>query len=170
VTVNLTAGTALDGFGDTDTLANFENVKGSVFTDVITGNVAANVLEGLAGNDRLDGMAGKDKLMGGAGEDTFAFTTALAAANVDQITDFNVVDDTIQLENGVFTALTTTGALAAGAFRIGAAAADADDRIIYNSATGDLFYDSNGNAAGGSVQFADLATGLALTAADFLVS
>ena len=63
--------------------------------------------------------------------------------------------DTIQLENLIFKALgTTTGTLSANKFFKGAAAHDADDRIIYNSATGALIYDANGNVAGGVVQFA----------------
>ena len=57
--------------------------------------------------------------------------------------------------------------LSADAFHIGATAADAEDRIVYNSATGQLFFDSNGNAAGGSTLFANLTTGLALTNTDF---
>ncbi len=40
---------------------------------------------------------------------------------------------------------------------------------IYNSATGALFYDSNGSAAGGAVQFATLSKGLGMTNADFLI-
>ena len=60
------------------------------------------------------------------------------------------------------------GVLNADAFHVGTAAADAEDRIIYNSTTGGLFYNSNGNAAGGSTQFAKLAAGLALTNADFV--
>ena len=61
------------------------------------------------------------------------------------------------------------GVLNADAFHIGAAAADAQDRIVYNSATGDLFFNSNGNAAGGSTLFAKLDTGLALSNTDFYV-
>ena len=76
--------------------------------------------------------------------------------------------DKIYLDNAVFGVL-ADGALAAGAFRSGTAAADADDRIIYNSATGALFYDADGNGAGAAVQFATLSTGLALSASDFLV-
>ncbi|TIM05335.1 MAG: calcium-binding protein, partial [Mesorhizobium sp.] len=49
------------------------------------------------------------------------------------------------------------------------AAADANDRIIYNAATGTLTYDTNGNAAGGAVQFANIGAGLALSNADFIV-
>ena len=57
----------------------------------------------------------------------------------------------------------------AGAFKIGSAATDIDDRIIYNSATGALSYDTNGSIAGGNTLFAKLDKGLALTNAEFLV-
>ena len=46
---------------------------------------------------------------------------------------------------------------------------DADDRIIYETDTGWLNYDSNGSAAGGSVRIAWLAANLTLTHADFAV-
>jgi hypothetical protein len=46
---------------------------------------------------------------------------------------------------------------------------DADDRIIYETDIGRLWYDSNGNAAGGNYLFADLASSLALTNADFFI-
>ena len=59
------------GSGDSDTLANIENVTGSAFDDVITGDANANVLSGLGGNDTLDGGLGDDTLQGGAGDDTY---------------------------------------------------------------------------------------------------
>ena len=85
------------------------------------------------------------------------------------MTDFNVPLDTIWLENAVFTKIVGTGRMTTGQFFKGTAAHDADDRIVYNSATGALIYDSNGSAAGGAVQFATLAKGLALTNADFVI-
>ena len=77
------------------------------------------------------------------------------------------VDDIPAGKLGIFTGL-AAGTLNADAFHIGAAAADAEDRIIYNSATGALSFDSNGNAAGGVIRFAQLTAGLALTNADFV--
>ena len=73
VTVNLTTGTAADGYGGTDTLSNIENVRGSRdFNDVITGNLQDNKLEGLGGNDNLSGGDGNDLLIGGLGNDLLA--------------------------------------------------------------------------------------------------
>jgi serralysin len=68
----------------------------------------------------------------------------------------------------VFTGL-AAGALAPGAFRTGAAAADADDRILYNSASGALLFDVDGVGGAAAVQFATLSTGLVMTASDFTV-
>ena len=59
--------------------------------------------------------------------------------------------------------------LPADAFRIGAAAADATDRIIYNSATGDISYDSDGTGANAAILFAKVTPLTALTNADFFV-
>ncbi len=172
VTVNLTAGTAVDGFGRTDTLINIEAVRGTYYGDRLTGSAAANRLRGEDGNDMLNGRAGNDTLIGGDGRDIFVFNAPLSATtNVDIIDDFSAADDTIWLENAIFTALPTTGALASTAFvsNTSGLAADASDRVIYERDTGMLYYDSNGSAAGGRVAVAHLDAWLILTAADFTV-
>ena len=74
-------------------------------------------------------------------------------ANRDVVTDFTNVagnNDTFRLENAVITKL-GAGGLRSTAFFRGAAAHDANDRIVYNQATGALIYDANGNAAGGAI-------------------
>ena len=138
----------------------------------LTGNELANQLIGNAGSNLLDGAAGADILQGRGGADTFAFTTALGGGNVDTIADFAAGVDKIRLGGNAgepFAAL-ASGVLAAGAFVIGSGALEADDVLIYNSATGALSYDADGNGAGAAVQFATLATGLGLTAGDFVVA
>ena len=137
---------------------------------VLNGNGGNDTLNGGAGADTLNGGTGNDKLTGGTGKDSFLFNTALnATTNVDHIFDFSSVNDKILLSHSVFTAAGGLGTLAAGAFHTGSAAADADDRIIYNSATGALIYDSNGNVAGGATQFATLSTGLTPTNLNFQI-
>ncbi|PLU75196.1 hypothetical protein BMJ21_02025 [Sinorhizobium medicae] len=91
--------------------------------------------------------------------------------NVDTVTDFIVADDTIQLQNSIFTAIVGTGALTDVQFVANATgtAETAENRIIYDVDTGELFYDSDGNGAGGAVQFATLGNNLSITATDFFV-
>ncbi len=149
--------------------ANLSGV-GNSLSNILIGNSGSNRLNGGAGTDQLEGKAGNDILTGGLDADIFVFGTALSGtANVDQITDYSVADDTIWLENSIFTAVGAPGTLSASAFHTGAAAADAADRIIYDSATGALLYDSDGSDAGAAVQFATLSPGLGLTNADFLI-
>jgi Ca2+-binding RTX toxin-like protein len=107
-------------------------------------------------------------LTGGAGNDVFVFNTALNGG-IDRVTDFAHGYDTFRLENSVFTAVGATGELASSAFYSGSAAHDATDRIIYNPATGALTYDADGTGSIAPVQFGTLATGLTVTASDFLI-
>jgi serralysin len=69
VTVDLSQGAAIDGFGRVDTLMNIEWVRGSMFEDMLTGDGNNNRLRGEQGNDTLSGGAGSDILAGGGGND-----------------------------------------------------------------------------------------------------
>jgi Ca2+-binding RTX toxin-like protein len=135
------------------------------------GNSSGNEIRGNNGSNIIGGGGGNDFLTGLGGQDSFLFNTALdAATNVDTITDFNVVDDTIWLDPYIFTSDLLTGNSVAGSqFVTGAAALDGGDRIIYNSATGAVYYDSDGTGAAAQIQFAQLSPGLALTNFDFSV-
>jgi Ca2+-binding RTX toxin-like protein len=70
VVVNLGTGTATDGFGNTDTLTNIQNIIGTAFGDTITGDGNGNALDGGDGNDSLSGSLGFDSITGGLGNDT----------------------------------------------------------------------------------------------------
>ncbi|KJV06800.1 calcium-binding protein [Methylocucumis oryzae] len=139
------------------------NATGNGLDNTLTGNSAANSLAGGLGNDVLTG---------GSGADHFIFNTALnATTNKDVIMDFNVVDDTIRLENAIMTKLATTGTLAAGRFvaNTGAVALDADDYVLYDTSNGNLFFDADGNGVGLKIAVAVLTGIPALTSADFVV-
>lgn len=176
-----------------DTVENLElfssNLYGSGYYSAGTGNALdnqllggsqKNALNGLEGNDTLIGGMDSDTLTGGLGNDVFVFDTPLYLPDVynnltftgiDTITDYSVGFDRIHLDDNAFTALPLAGG---GAFLdthlvIGTAATSTEDRIIYDSATGALFYDPDGNGVQAQVQFGQLQAGLALTAADFLI-
>jgi Ca2+-binding RTX toxin-like protein len=156
---------ALSGNGGNDAL------YGQDGNDTLNGGLGNDILAGGNGNDTLVGGAGKDTLTGGLNNDFFVFNTALnASTNRDSITEFNHVADTFRLENAVFTKLGAgVHALNAGFFRAGAAAADANDYIVYNKATGILSYDNDGNGAHAAIAFAILNNKPTLAANDFQV-
>ncbi|HVQ09768.1 MAG TPA: calcium-binding protein [Allosphingosinicella sp.] len=158
---------ALTAGAEVETLST--SVHGATGAINLTGNEFGQAIYGNFGANSLDGKGGGDTLFGFNGADIFAFTTALGAGNVDTVADFSAADDTIALDDAVFTALGAPGALNPNAFVTGAAAADADDRIVYNSATGQLFYDADGNGGGAAVLFATLTGAPALGAGDFTV-
>jgi len=137
--------------------------------DILNGGAGADTLRGGDGVDRLIGSIGADTLTGGGGADTYVFDSALGAGNVDGITDFEIGADRIELSSAIFSA-GVEGTLADSAFFAGSDAHDADDRIIYDIATGNLYYDSDGNGAASKTLFAHVSGGLALTNSDFNVA
>jgi len=128
------------------------------------------VIAGSSAEDRIDGNDGNDTLTGNYGADTFMFTVlANALTNLDTITDFGRVasaptaySDKLEFSKAVFVGLgSTTGPLAAEQFWSGAGvttAHDADDRMIYDTTTGALYYDADGIGGVDAVQVALLGT------------
>jgi Ca2+-binding RTX toxin-like protein len=150
--------------------ANLENLLLTAAGNINgTGNDLANQITGNAGNNRIAGGLGNDVLSSGTGQDSYVFDTALSAAtNVDTILDFDAPNDTIRLDQTIFTAL-STGTLAGDAFRLGTGAVDATDRIIFDAASGDLFYDQDGIGGVAQIKFAHLDGSPGLTNLDFVV-
>ena len=154
------------------------NGTGNTLANTITGNDGGNILSGLTGNDTLLGGKGADVLNGGIGidsltggedADVFLFNATLTTTGVDIIADFGDGDDVIRLENGIYTKLGVVGALNPLFFVSGdgVSAQDANDYLIYDTKTGALSYDSNGNLAGGVTQIAVLTGAPILNATDF---
>jgi Ca2+-binding RTX toxin-like protein len=156
----------LNGLGGNDTLV------GNSGNDSLIGDVGNDSLSGGAGLDTLVGGAGSDTLAGGADSDLFVFNDA-TPGSVDRITDFAVGADKLVFDLSAFTAL-SPGPLGSAEFLSGAGltAAPADNaavHFLYNTTTGALFYDPDGNGATAAQQVALLSTKPALTAADILV-
>jgi hypothetical protein len=156
-------GDVLFGMGGGDT----EN--GGAGNDVLLGGASSDTLRGNTGADVLNGGKGSDDLVGGLGLDSFVFTNLRNGTEGDIVVDFTVGDDQFDLAQGAFAGIGAKGQLDADAFHEGAAAADAKDRIIYDSATGALYFDADGNGSIDAVRFATLSTGLGLGASDFTI-
>ncbi|MGO4524969.1 hypothetical protein AB4097_08910 [Microvirga sp. 2MCAF35] len=136
----------------------------------LVGGRNKDILTGGRGNDTLAGGLGNDILKGNAGKNIFVFDTKPnRKSNADKILDFNVKDDTIQLDNAIFKKLGKVGKLKAAYFTIGDKAKDGNDYLIYNKIKGTLSYDADGSGKGAAVLIATLAKKLKMTAADFFV-
>jgi len=120
----------------------------------------------------LDGALGNDTLVGGSGNDTFAFSTTLnAKTNVDSVARFDAAHDHLLLAQSVFTAYSAAGALPIADFVASSkpVAKAANQHLLYNTKTGDLAYDADGNGKLAPVVFAKLVGVPVLTADNLTV-
>ena len=161
-------------------LTGFSNItgRGNAGENEITGNGANNLLNGLRGDDEIDGghgddtiygSEGKDVLEGGTGADKFVFNVDPGSANADRILDFDAAEDTIWLANYIFGEGGPNGTLKASAFHEGTSAAQADDRIIYDQATGRILFDADGKGGSSALLVATVEAGTQLTNSDFFI-
>ena len=186
-----------DGFGNSENAISIEAFNGSEFGDKFTGNGGRNDFYGNDGNDTLIGSGGEDDLggdwgndrivggtgvdhmsgggdndtmTGNSGEDDFNFNWDLADSGVDTITDFEVGIDEIWVAS--WWGGLSTEFLVANQFRSGAGVTTANaatQRVIYDTTTGDLYFDADGTGATAAVKFATLTNLAALTFGDFHV-
>lgn len=156
-------------YGDIMLLGGNDIFLGGKKGEVVYGGMGNDRLDGGKGNDKLIGGEGMDTLIGGAGKDAFVFNDAPTAENADIIRDFKSKDDTFKLNAFFFSNIGSLGKLASSAFHLGKVAADADDRIIYDRATGSLYYDPDGNGAEAQVKIAALTNKAKVVLSDFVV-
>jgi Ca2+-binding RTX toxin-like protein len=170
LTVNFATGTISGGFNGT--FVNIERVQGGDGDDSFSGGAGAQNLTARGGSDTLAGGAGIDSLYGGTEADHFVFRES-GSANADSIGDFTSGADKIALDATVMTALGASGNFAAGDARFWSSSAgvahDADDRIIYETDTRQIWYDADGSGAGARQLIATLQVGGTLAAADIVV-
>ena len=139
---------------------------------LLTGAAGGQNLSGRGGNDTIAGGAGNDTLYSGTGTDMLVFRE-MGSTNADTLGDFTTGTDKLAFDDAVFTAIGGAGNFAATDARFWAsssgAAHDADDRVLYNTTTRQVFYDADGNGSGTAQLIATLPTGATLAAADILV-
>jgi len=143
-------------------------IFGGAGNDTLMGHDGADTLTGNGGNDRLIGGAGIDTLFGNAGVDTFVLQNLFA--DRDTIRDF-AAGDKIEVSASLFGNGLTAGSLNANQFTSNATgvATTTDQRFVYNSTNGALYFDADGSNAGARVQIATLTGAPGLTAGDFSV-
>lgn len=195
--ISFTLSNSLDNLTLTDSSAI--NGTGNILKNTIKGNSASNTLNGGDDNDTLTGGNGNDKLLGsngndvlggdagndtftgGSGNDKFLYNTnavfKTASVGIDAIADFTHSIDKFVLDKTTFSAISSvvgTGFSVASEFAIvtsNTAAATSKADIVYNSASGNLFYNQNGTSSGfgTGAQFAILTGTPTISATDFMI-
>jgi Ca2+-binding RTX toxin-like protein len=161
-----------------------DNATGNILDNKLTGNMVVNVLSGLAGDDTLDGGSGNDTLTGGSGGDTFIFSSGIKGnKNIDTIKDFVHGQDKIYLSADIFSKLAATIKFDGNApqslakfdphYLVSGAkvkAVDANSYLLYDTKTGVLSYDEDGNGKLVASSFVTLTGKPTLTLDDFWIS
>lgn len=143
-------------------------ITGGSGNDILSGGDGNDTLIGGAGNDTLIGGLGDDILNGGDGADLFLLN---ALTGIDTIQDFSVGVDQIALDDAVFAGILNDGSntLDDQFFVAGTVATTAEQHVVYDSASGSLYYDADGSGAGAAVTIAQITGNLILTSDDFKV-
>ncbi|MEH1964677.1 MAG: hypothetical protein V7L05_33590 [Nostoc sp.] len=163
------------GFDNSNDVINGQGgndiINGNSGNDLLRGGSGDDILIGGDGNDTLVGGVGNDILVGGVNADRFVYNTD--AVGVDTITDFNSSEgDKIVLDKTTFSAITSAagnGFCNKSDFEVTNLAGTSTAKIVYDSVSGQLFYNENGSAAGfgSGGLFATLTGAPNLTASDF---
>ena len=167
-TLNGTVGADLiQGFGGNDFL------YGDSGADRLVGGTGNDTLYDNAGNDWLEGGAGNDSLNGGGDQDSMVFRE-FGAANADTVSGFAGGWDDVRFDHNAFANIGAVGEFSAGDGRFYAAAGasgghDAGDRLVYNTSTGQLYYDADGSGGGAAQLVATFEGAPAVTATDVWV-
>jgi Ca2+-binding RTX toxin-like protein len=166
----------LDGAQFNDTLIGGDGndvLLGGDDLDLLDGGAGNDTLNGGLHNDVLSGGTGTDSLTGGGASDEFIFDQP-TGLHADAVTDFQSSDDRIVLDGAGLAATGPTGTFTGADPRFWAAAGatsghDADDRVVYDTATGNLYYDADGDGASVAQRIATLQGAPTLAAADISV-
>ena len=170
------AGTALDSFGNTDTLISIENVGGGTLADRFIGNSGENIFRGFVGNDTLDGGAGFDiaDYSQDASYGTLIFQNGAGGINVDLVagtaTDgFGNTDALISIEgaaggaaNDIFLGNSANNGFLGGLGTNSLTGGGGRDAAIYEiaSSAATIVRNANGTVTISGAGFSDTLTGM----------
>jgi Ca2+-binding RTX toxin-like protein len=149
-------------------------IEGIGGNDSLSGGIGNDTVAGGSGNDRLDGRQSNDRLEGDAGVDQFHFTLGPGAADADTLVGFISGVDKIVLASSDYPNVGVSGDFGANDERFMAGAGfsagrEPSDRVIYDTSSGELYYDGDGWGAGAPQLFATLVGAPLLAASDITI-
>jgi VCBS repeat-containing protein len=145
-----------------------KTLVGGAGPDSLSGWDKADAIVGGDGDDRIAGLGGADTLTGGAGRDHFIYRGASEGG--DAITDFTPGQDKIEVSASGFSGGLSAGASVTLVSQANPIATGSSGAFLYDTGTGDLFWDRDGGGAAPSELIARLAGAPSITAGDIIVS
>ncbi len=150
-----------------------EPSQGADGNATLFGLTGHDTLLGGSGNDWLQGDGWSDTLNGGAGSDSFVWAEA-GTSQVDRVLDFEHGTDELLFDSSYFKTMGAPGPWLDGDERFYAAAGatsghDSDDRLVYNTSTGALYYDADGSGTGAAQVVATFSGAPGISATDITV-
>lgn len=142
-----------------------DTLSGDDGNDTLFGGRDNDSLTGGTGNDLIYGDSGSDTVVSGLGSDVIVLNSL---DGIDTVTDFDKTADTLWLTSSVFGTL-ATGGLSAQSLVNGTSALDANDYVLFDGATGSLWYDADGSGQGAAVKLATLSGVSSLTASSIYI-
>lgn len=140
--------------------------EGTLRADILAGSPNLDTIDSRDGNDVISSGNGNDQITGGNGSDRFVIDTP-NNSYADRITDFNAAEDILAVKTPEFSGLTPNAFISSHQFEIGSQAMQAQTRFFYHPATGNLFFDADGNGAGAAIQIATVGANLNLNYTNF---
>ena len=145
----------IESFGGAQLLGGrgSDTLLGGAADDILSGDGTTTGFELGSGNDRISGGRGNDFLTGGAGNDDFVFDVAPGDANADTVEDFVSGTDRLLLDDATHPNIGRRGRFDPNDDRFFAGEGakngeDAEDRVIYDTDAGRLYYDADGSGPG----------------------
>lgn len=126
----------------------------------------ANIIMGTTGNDTISGTSGQDAIYGNGGSNVFILNGPLNGVP-DYFMDFNPATDKFAFINTVFTSLWAMDPIGADTFQLGTTSSDHNNHVLYDSATGQIWYDPDGNGTAAKVLIAKVQPGTTLAYTNF---
>ncbi|MCB5207722.1 beta strand repeat-containing protein [Methylovorus mays] len=142
-----------------------DNITATSGNDLFQHSLGNDSFSGGDGNDTIFTGNGNDTFTGGQGQDIYIFNILLPFNGVDRITDFVSGEDTLQISHSTFSAF--EGGFTEDMYLVGTEAQSAEDHMIYDQASGKLYYDADGVGGQSKTLFADLGANTALAYEDF---
>ena len=173
VVVDFAAGTITGGSSGTISFTGIERVVAGNFNDSLTGNAERRRTSPARPAPTRSGERAASIRCGAAAGPTRSSSARPEAPTPTRVRDWASGSDKVALDNSPMSALGAMGNFAAGDARFWhsstGTAHDANDRVVYNTSTGSLYYDADGSGAGAAQLIATFQGAPGVAATDITV-